>query len=298
MIRHLITGGCSFSNGFDVNGWTAALSRHLRSVNPELTTMHTGRPSSGNDLIQKRVSIALLEALEQGIKPEEILVAVMWSGTSRKSWYIDNQGFILKMVEQWAEFEGGMSNQFVNMRGDLGEVLTGQFHTANGSLFNYNPNGGWYISVNGSDTKLKFIVDHYNIDSEINGPGKTHESLQNMIMLQNLCRLHQVKLINQFFMDHVYTDIERHRDHEIINYLYKQFDHDNSIKTGLFEYVHDFINVARDEAYLLTHDERRQLSNATGKDYFAQDGFHPGETGYLLWFENHLRPFLISKSIV
>lgn len=298
MIKHLVTGGCSFSNGFDINGWTGALSKKFQSINPDITYEHTGRGSSGNDLIQKRVTIALLEELERGTSPEEMLAVVMWSGTSRKAWYIDNEAIVLKMIESWAEFNGGMTNQFVDMKGTLEIPNHRVFHTANGSEFQYNPRGGWYISVNGSDTKLPFVVEHYMLDSEVNGPGKTHESLQNIIMLQNFCRLYNIKLINQFFMQHVYDDIERHKGHEIINYLYKQFDHDNSIKHGIFEFLHPFIGVEEDKATLLEHHSRRAKSDATGLDYFNQDGFHPGEHGYNLWCDTKLYPFLQERNLL
>lgn len=298
MIKHLITGGCSFSNGFHSNGWTGILTKKLQSINPDLTYDHTGRPSSGNDLIQKRTSIAVLEALERGLNPSDMLVVVMWSGTGRKAWYIDNEAVVLKMTESWAEFEGGMTNQFVNMKGDLEENLPGVFYTKGGSDFKYNPQGGWYLSVNGSDTKLPFVKEHYLLDGQPNGPGKVHDSLQNIVVLQNLCRLHKVKLINQFFMNHVYDDIEQHKRHEIVNYLYKQFDHDNSIKEGLFEYLHPYIGVEKDRAVMLTHDERRNRSNATGLDYFHSDGFHPGEAGFDQWCQNILFPFLTARGVL
>lgn len=298
MIKHLITGGCSFSSGFHSNGWTGALTKKYINHNAELTYNHTGRNSSGNDLIQKRMTIAILDALEQGYHAEEILAVVMWSGTSRRAWYIDNEAIILKMVEAWAEFNGGMTNQFVNMRGDLCEDLPAVFRTANGSEFKYNPSGGWYLSVNGSDTTLACVKEHFLLDREVNGVGKTHDSLANIIELQNFCRLHNITLVNQFFMNHVYEDIERHRDHDIINYLYRQFNHNYTIKQGLFEYLHPYIGVEQRQAIFLSHDDRKSLSESRGVDYFHLDGFHPGEYGYNLWCDQILFPFLSTKNLL
>lgn len=291
MIRHLITGGCSFSTGDDNNGWVGCLTHLLRDQNHSLTTNHCGRNSSGQELIQKRVQSAIVSAIEQGIQPSDILVAVMWSGTNRKSWFIDNPTIIERMVNDWPNFHGGMTHQFLNLNNDKIEG-DGIFTTKNGSEFKYNKQGGWYLTVNGSDSQIEFVQQHYMLDKEVNGVGKTHASLENIIMLQNFCKLHRVKLINQFFMKHVYEDIERYKDHEIINYLYKQFDHANTIRQGMFEYLHKFINVAEDDAVLLSHDDRKSLQNKYNLEYFAQDGFHPGQPGHDRWCKDILFPLV------
>jgi hypothetical protein len=291
MIRHLVTGGCSFSTGDNDNGWVGSLTHLLHDHNPNLTTNHTGRNSSGQELIQKRVMAAILAAIDQGIDKNEILVAVMWSGTSRKSWFIDNPTIIERMVNDWPNFHGGMTHQFLNLTDDNinGD---GVFYTKNGSEFKYNKQGGWYLTVNGSDSQLEFVQQHYMLDKEVNGVGKTHSSLENIIMLQNFCKLHGIKLINQFFMKHVYEDIIKHRDHEIINYLYKQLDHTNTIQQGMFEYLHKFINVAEDHAILLSHDDRKSLQNKYNLEYFAQDGFHPSQQGHDIWCKDILFPLV------
>jgi hypothetical protein len=291
MIRHLVTGGCSFSTGDNDNGWVGYLTQNLRKHNLLLTTNHTGRNSSGQDLIQKRVMSAILSALESGIAVNEILVTVMWSGTSRKSWFIDNPSIIERMVNDWPSFHGGMTHQFLNLTNDNIDG-DGVFYTNNGSEFKYNKQGGWYLTVNGSDSNLEFVQQHYMLDKEVNGVGKTHSSLENIIMLQNFCKLHGIKLINQFFMKHVYEDINRHKDHEIINYLYKQFDHTNTIQQGMFEYLHKFIGVTEEDAVLLSHDERKKLQNKYNLEYFAQDGFHPSQQGYEIWCNDILFPLV------
>jgi hypothetical protein len=290
MIRHLVTGGCSFSTGDDDNGWVGYLTQNLR-IHGLLSTQHTGRNSSGQELIQKRVMSAILSALESGINADEILVAVMWSGTSRKSWFIDNPTIIERMVNDWPNFHGGMTHQFLNLTNDNidGDDV---FYTKNGSQFKYNKQGGWYLTVNGSDSNLDFVQQHYLLDKEVNGVGKTHASLENIIMLQNFCKLHGIKLINQFFMKHVYEDINKHKDHEIINYLYKQFDHTNTIQQGMFEYLHKFIGVTEEDAVLLSHDERKKLQNKYNLEYFAQDGFHPSQQGYEIWCNDILFPLV------
>lgn len=289
MIKHLITGGCSFSTGDDDNGWVGGLTHLLKEKCSGLTTNHTGRNSSGQELIQKRVMSAILSAIESGIDKNEILVVVMWSGTSRKSWFVDNPLIIERMVNDWPDFNGGMTNQFLNLTNNSIDD-EGSFYTKNGSEFKYNRQGGWYLTVNGSDSKLEFVQQHYLLDKEVNGVGKTHSSLENIVMLQNFCKLHNIKLVNQFFMKHVYEDIIKHKDHEIVSYLYKQFDYTNTITQGMFEYVHKFIGIAEDDAILLSHEERKNIQNKYNLEYFAQDGFHPGQMGYEVWCEDILFP--------
>ena len=91
MIKHLITGGCSFSHYANSNeNWVGFLEDKLKFENKNLTIEHTGFFSQGQELIQKKIMLAIVEALESGLQPNEIMVVVMWSGTFRKAWYIDN----------------------------------------------------------------------------------------------------------------------------------------------------------------------------------------------------------------
>ncbi len=291
MISHLITGGCSFSTGDDTNGWTGHLTQFLRQLNPNLTTSHCGKNSAGQEYIQKRIVSRLCELIDQGIDPKEMLVVVMWSGTSRKSWFIDNPTMMERMVNGWPNFNGGMTDQFLNLTNNSIDD-PGTFTTSNGSEFRYNRNGGWYLTVNGSDCQLEFVQQHYLLDKEVNGVGKTHSSLENIIFLQNFCKLYSIKIVNQFFMKHVYADIHRHKDHEIMKYLYNQLDQTTLIKQGMFEYLHRALDVEEDDAVLLTHDERKYRQNKYNLNYFAQDGFHPADQGNKVWCDDVLIPFI------
>lgn len=290
---HLITGGCSFSHHISTDNWTICLTEWLTDMHPEeLSYEHTGYRSQGQDLIQKKVMLACIEAMERGINPNDILVVVMWSGTYRKAWYINNKEIIQKMVDSWPNYEGGMSPQFI----DLKNEYTGDtkiFNTKYGT-FEYSEQGGWYFSVDGSDCPLEFVQQHYKLDGYPQyGVGKTHSSLENIITLQNFCKLHGIKLIQQFFMDFVYRDIEEHKDHQIINYLYKQLDNKNIIKDGMFEYLHQFIGIERSEAMYLSHQDRIKLND--NKGIFDADGFHPGVIGHKLWTDNILKPFIKNR---
>lgn len=294
MIKHLITGGCSFSHSGSSNEtWLGSLVDWVKEKNSELTFEHTGYSSSGQDLIQKKVMLAVSEALESGLNSEEILVVVMWSGTFRKAWYIDNPYIMKEMTNEWLKFYGGMTSQFLDLKNKVGDNPE-YFYTKNGSKFEYNANGGWYFTVNGSDCKLDFVQTHYLLDGDMyNGIGKIHSSIENIVMLQNYCKLKNVKLINQFFMDHVFEDIEKNKEHQLINYLYKQLDFDNMIIEGMFEYLHTLLGLERKESINVTHEGRLEMDKDT--KYFNKDGFHPSRLGADLWCQNNLFPFLNNK---
>lgn len=270
MIKHFITGGCSFTHW--ENSWFYTVENYLKSKNDSLTSLNTSFPSQGQGLIQKKVMLAIVEALESGIQPEEILVAVMWSGTSRSCWYIDNPD-IVKQIDQ-------TDRGLITLKNSLSE------------------SGGWYYSEHGNsknDRKLGFSQQHFLLDKFTNGVGKVHDSLENIIMLQNFCKLHKVTLIQQFYMDFVFEDIEKYKNHQIINYLYKQLDFDNIIKQGMLEYLETFLSISKTAPRPLTPEQR--TNSSAGLELFCPDGFHPGLYGTKLWCKNILFPFLKSKNI-
>lgn len=297
MIKHLITGGCSFSNSqTPTENWIGFLENHLKEQNNELTIEHTGFLSQGQELIQKKVMLAAMDAMDRGISPSDILITVMWSGSYRKAWYIDNLYILNKMRKDWKNFEGGMSSQFLDLKNRL-IGNTKRFQTKNGSEFNSAKYGGWYFTVNGSDSQIEFVQQHYLLDGDMgNGVGKVHISAENIINLQNFCKLNNVKLVHQFFMDSSYLDIENHKEHQLINYLYKQFDSNIAIKDGMFEWLHGLLNISKEDAVIVTHSDRKRLDEPYG--YFSKDGFHPSAYGAELWTKNILIPFLETKKYI
>jgi hypothetical protein len=270
MISHFITGGCSFTNW--ENSWVHTLENYLKSKNDNLISIKTAFPSQGQGMIQKKIMFELVEAFNKGIPPEEILVIVMWSGTSRSSWYIDNPDTIKKM-----DLTDRCLLNLKNLRSN---------------------NGGWYTTEHGNnknDYILGFTQQHFLIDKFTGGVGKVHDSLQNIIMLQNFCKLHNVTLIQQFYMDFVFNDIENNKNHQIINYLYKQLDFDNIITQGMLEYLESFLTISKKKDEMLTPEQR--IESSRNSELFSSDGFHPGAYGTKLWCKNILFPFLKSKNI-
>ena len=294
MIKHLITGGCSFStDGGTEFGWTGKLANRMKKLNHDLTYEHTGYLSQGQEMIQKKVMLAIMDELAAGTSPDEILACVMWSGAARKAWYIDNPDIIREMVNGWPKFQGGMSSQFLDLKNAVphGEDV---FQTNNGTKFDYNKSGGWYFTVDGSDCQLGFVRQFYMIDKNTCGVGKVHSSLENIIALQNFCKLHGVKLIQQFFMDIVFDDIEKSKDHQIIKYLYNQLDFESMITGGMFEHLHSLIGIPNELARITSHSDRLIRDKEFG--YFSSDGFHPSSLiGAQAWCNDILFPFLDKK---
>jgi hypothetical protein len=264
----------------------------MKTINSETTFNHTGFNSQGQEMIQKKITLALVEAFENGYKPEDILVVVMWSGTHRKAWYIDNTAIVDEIINDFPKFKGGGTRQFLDLKNQITRDPK-HFSTAYSDGFEYNPDGGWFFTVNGSECSIEFVRQHYLLDKQTPGLGKVHSSIENIIMLQNFCKLNRVTMIQQFFMDSVFADIENNKSHLMVNYLYKQLDFKNIIIDGMFEYLHGFLGVSRDKAIYITHEERLKLQGDA--DYFHQDGFHPGATGHKLWVDNILIPLLRTK---
>lgn len=292
MYKYLITGGCSFTVA---DSWVKFLGDHLIRQNPDIVIVNTAYHSQGQEMIQKKVTLAILDAFDKGIKPEEILCAVMWSGNERKAWYVTNPLIIDEILGYMPNFVGGMSSLFLDLYNKTSDNI-GHFYTSHGSRFDYDKNGGWYFTVNGSETRAEFIQNHYLFDRHVNGIGKLHISLENIIWLQSFCKTNKVSLVQQFFMDNVINRIVENKDHEILSYLYSQLDYENMIPYGIFDYLHPYIGLPRENALYVGHDARKQ---ATGdSEIFNQDGFHPGIKGFELWWTNVLHPFLLERSLL
>ena len=76
----LITAGCSFSQ---VPNVAAAWPVHLQNELNYKDVIHLGIGSVGNGIISRRVIYNVSNQLKKGIKPENMLVGIMWSGPNR-----------------------------------------------------------------------------------------------------------------------------------------------------------------------------------------------------------------------
>ena len=79
-MKHLVVGGCSFSDGTD--DWPTALVNRLENY----TLHNTARGSSGNEMISRRVIHKVNDLLKQE-SADDIIVGIMWSSATRKTFY-------------------------------------------------------------------------------------------------------------------------------------------------------------------------------------------------------------------
>lgn len=290
-IKRIITCGCSFADApTNRNSWPAVLE-NMRSHIPELcendvSFLHRGLGSQGNELIQKKTSLALIESLEE-YKPEEILVLVMWSGTERKTFYVDNKDFVQECSENWKKNSMSWGLQFSDLKNTYNglEILPGFKNF-------YNKNGGWYI-CNYTNPDSQFVKDFYNLNSTVVGPATT--SLENMIMLQNLCKLKNVRLIQSFYRSYVFEDIELNKDHLNLNYLYKQWDFDTIVSTtGMLEYLRpeDKNQKASSNPFYKIYG-LGEYKDEYKKYFNSHDDWHPNEVGAKKWLTEVLIPKIV-----
>jgi hypothetical protein len=125
----VITGGCSYSqfNNLDVT-WPKHLIDELKPDKIGLT----GHGSVGNEYISRIVISTVQLALDEGYKPEDILVGVVWSGCDRGLYYSEsvntwdratimpNCGDRKEDQKNWSENSVRQQNKFSN----LGNLIT------------------------------------------------------------------------------------------------------------------------------------------------------------------------------
>jgi len=82
VITHFVTSGCSFSER--PGNWHTLLHERLgRSIRHS----PLGMSSQGNGLVSRRLIHYCQYLMDRGIAPDEIFVAVMWSGPDRHDYY-------------------------------------------------------------------------------------------------------------------------------------------------------------------------------------------------------------------
>jgi hypothetical protein len=85
---HFISAGCSYSQPYNSNAsWPMHVEELLTSVE---YSAHTGHGASGNQTISRKVISTVVEALEQDIPADQILVGIMWSACDRQAHYSED----------------------------------------------------------------------------------------------------------------------------------------------------------------------------------------------------------------
>ena len=262
-IKCIITSGCSFSAWDNQDTWPY----HLGNILPHADIKYLGLCSSGNEIIQKKATLALHEAL-QTYKPEEILVLPMWSGLDRKAFYVSNEHEVDRMVTQWKAEGMWYNTQFADLKNKL--ELPKETFINETERFVYNHTGGWYIfHADATDgTPLASSYSRSNLDFTYG----IHIGLENIIFLQEFCKNKRVHFYHQFYMDSVLDSIQEEQEHQIIKYLYEQLDQS--------------IIVCRSQHGFLTRSGEAEL---------FEDDQHPNNKGHMYYTERALWPFLKKK---
>jgi len=296
MIKRIITGGCSFSDPRSEAPWIYRLEEKVKAIYPDVTFLHVGFNGQGQELIQKKLSLALTEELTK-FSADEILVLPMWSGTDRKAFYVDNKHVVEEIAEEWPKLSLFGTQQFFDLKNESntdGVVVCEK----TGSRIPYNTNGGWYnCHYYAPDSKLSREF----FDSMETVIGFATYSLENIIFLHNLCKLKGVKIYHSFYRSYVYEDIVGNKDHLNLKYLFSMLDHDMIISTtGIFEYLKNIENIKdmklRKSSYVFTHI-MEGWKNSNNSEYFEIDKIHPNKTGSQKWVEEVLFPTLQNKGI-
>lgn len=223
--KKIITSGCSFSDVTDNSfAWPAQLESYIKNIDNSVSFDHRGLSSQGQDLIQRKASHAIFEALNQGYKPDEIAVFVMWSSIDRKSFYIDNPDTITDIVDNWKGSTQGWKLQFADLKNNANNVSIVETKGAHNNKVTYNKSGGWLITSAHVLDEMPFIREYFMMGKESVSPGLVHDNLQNILMLQYLCRSKGIRLYQQFYMGNIIRDLARHKDHDIVKYLSNDLD--------------------------------------------------------------------------
>ena len=270
-IRKIITSGCSFSDPKTPYTWPNQLEAYItKNIDPTVTFDNRGLASQGQELIQKKASHAIYEALQTGYKPEEIAVFVMWSSVDRKSFYIDNPDMIGEIVDNWKGSQQGWNLQFADFKNQTTELESIRTKAQSNNAIHYNKKGGWMITSAHVNDELNFIKEYFMMSVNSRAAGPVHSSLENILMLQYLCKSKGIKLYHQFYMDNIIDDIETMKNHQIVKYLHDDLDL-NSILSNVS--MHSYMN------------RREELFVGVGNN-------HPNGLGHRIWLNEVMLPRL------
>jgi hypothetical protein len=203
-MKALVTSGCSFSESSRFyqkkdnkrfSTWPSWLWRYL-GEDREFISGAMG--SQGNGLISRSLLYHADSALKR-YRPEDILVGVMWSGTSRFDYRCSDPNRLSSKVENIDD--GAMENP----TGFVKEV----------------PEKNWVIGNHHwrhreSQTYYNYFYDH---------TGHTIYTLEHMLRIQWYLKEKNIKYFFTLYTDFLYEDI-RNR-HPEIAYLYEMLDQSN-----------------------------------------------------------------------
>lgn len=266
MIKHLVTSGCSFSDNLGHGRWPQFLADTL-----SCKLYNRGQGSAGNQWISSSAIYQTQLLLDQNIDPSKILVAVMWSGLSRKDLFIDTQiPNFLNLINDPNNSPNPLN--FINTEPNIRHPdFT---NTDSGYLFG-SPN--CRFSKREINNFKKELVLKYFSDQSL-----AIESYENFLKLQWFCKANNIKLINQTYQEFLYFPREDRiltKDRwKNVKHLYNMLDFDNWVFWdniyGLYEYTRD---------------------NSLA---FENDGVHPRSDSHKYYVDNYLIKELHKRNIL
>ena len=202
--KKFIVSGCSFSTppSWPDRSWPISFMAHL----PDYTLINKSAMSRGNGLISRAVIYEVQNQLQNGVLPEDILVAVQWSGWDRHENHISDlsllpssdeqvrpiskrvQGFITGPCarNQWIQ---GFVDSNINPDGDLAYTLDGTGVDVviqdSGNYIN-----SWEIMNHHWGTKNSKLYYSSMLYSDT---GKLIESLEHILRTQWFLEKHNIK---------------------------------------------------------------------------------------------------------
>ena len=273
MYKGLVTSGCSFSL-YDVgimiinHGWPYFLQQKLLSdgvLSEDFSSFHRGLGGNGNMLIARNTMEAISRLLDKGIKGEDILCVVEWSGINRHQFFIDNTMYISSATNETFQYDTGVT--FEN-----GKDIP---YTSYEDLAKQKRNG-YYLVNQPSDWVEEVSHDAHPIDRSYYRYFQSHtndviESLWHWTTLQNYCEVNNIKPYYTFMYEH---DKEMLLDDDLGD-------------TWAWKYLRD--NIITDN--VLT-SITKYLEEDSHKNLFMPDG-HPNKRGHKV-FNNYLIKSLTS----
>ena len=276
MYKALVTSGCSFSL-YDPSdeghpyGWPYFLQQKLLSdgtLPEDFSSFHRGLGGNGNLLIARNTMEALNRLLKKGIKGEEILCIVEWSGINRHQFFIDNTK---SFYDDKGVIHSNKTFQYdVGIRFEDGEYKDLVAHGKN----------GYYLVNQPSNWKEEVAHEAHPIDRSYYRHFHSHindviESLWNWTTLQNYCEVNNIKPYYTFMFEH---DKEMLLDDDLGDTWAWKYLRDNIITDNVLTSITKYLN-------------EHSLKNPIGHS-FLPDG-HPSKRGHKV-FSEYLRKSLTS----
>ncbi len=129
--KKFIVSGCSFSApDFLVETWPKLFTTHL----PDYTLINKSAQSRGNGLISRAVIYEVQNQLQNGVLPDDILVAVQWSGWGRHENHISDLSLLSSSDEQVRPISKRVQG-FIDNYTNSWEIMNHHWDTKNSKLY-------------------------------------------------------------------------------------------------------------------------------------------------------------------